>query len=66
MTVYLVFYLSFCLFNANFETLENISLFAIAVALVLHANRSLCARALDHSAEESLLATAQSAGSASQ
>jgi len=39
MTVYLVFYLAFCLFNGNFESLENISLFAIAVALVLDANR---------------------------
>jgi hypothetical protein len=39
MTVYLVFYLSFCLFNGNFESLENISLFAIAAALVLHTNR---------------------------
>ena len=39
MTVYLVFYLAFCLFNRNFESLENISMFAIAVALVLDANR---------------------------
>lgn len=39
MTVYLVYYLSFCLFNGNFESLENISLFAFAVALLLHASR---------------------------
>jgi hypothetical protein len=39
VTVYLVFYLAFCLFNRNFESLENISMFAIAVALVLDANR---------------------------
>lgn len=39
MTVYLVFYLAFCLFNGSFEAVQNISLFALAVALVLHANR---------------------------
>ena len=39
MTMYLVFYLGFCLFNTNFETTENVALFALAVAMILHANR---------------------------
>lgn len=38
MTTYLVFYMTFCLFNTTFDTVENIALFALAVALVLHAN----------------------------
>lgn len=45
MTVYLVFYLVFCLFNTNFVSLENISLFALAVALVLYANKQWRERA---------------------
>ena len=39
MTTYLVFYLVFCLFNANFDFVENVTLFALAVALILHANK---------------------------
>lgn len=39
MTVYIVFYLAFCLFNTNFESVQNVSLFALAAAMVLHANR---------------------------
>ena len=38
MTSYLVFYLVFCLFNTNFDAVENAALFAIGVALILHAN----------------------------
>jgi hypothetical protein len=41
MTSYLVFYLVFCLFNTNFDAVENATLFAIGVALVLHANWEL-------------------------
>jgi hypothetical protein len=39
MTVYLVFYLTFCLFNTNIDAVENVTLFALAVALILFANR---------------------------
>ena len=39
MTAYLVFYLAFCLFNTNFDSVENVTLFALAVALVLYANK---------------------------
>jgi hypothetical protein len=66
MSVYLVFYLAFCLFNTSFESLENISLFAIAVALVLYANRALSSEELDPSAKEPLVPAAGSAGSARQ
>jgi hypothetical protein len=40
MTAYLVFYLVFCLFNTNFDAVESVTLFALAVALVLFANQS--------------------------
>jgi O-antigen ligase len=39
MAAYLVFYLTFCLFNPNIDNRENVALFCISVALVLHANR---------------------------
>jgi O-antigen ligase len=39
MTSYLVFYLTFCLFNTTWDSVENITLFVFAVALVLDANR---------------------------
>jgi len=39
MLAYLVFYLTFCLFNPNIDNRENVSLFFICVALVLHENR---------------------------
>jgi hypothetical protein len=38
MTTYLVFYLVFCLFNTSFDSIENISLFALAAALILYSN----------------------------
>jgi O-antigen ligase len=40
MTCYLVFYLVFCLFNTNFDAVENVTLFALAGALILHAHRA--------------------------
>ena len=39
MLAYLVFYLTFCLLNANIDLRENVSLFFITVALILHQNR---------------------------
>ena len=63
MTCYLVFYLAFCLFNTNFESLENISLFAIAAALVLHANRVLSSEDLAASAKEPIVSAVGSADS---
>jgi hypothetical protein len=45
MLAYLVFYLTFCLLNANIDLRENVSLFYIAVALILQANRSLALEA---------------------
>ena len=39
MLAYLVFYLTFCLLNANIDLRENVSLFFITVAIVLHQNR---------------------------
>lgn len=39
MLAYLIFYLTFCLLNANIDLRENVSLFFIGVALVLHGNR---------------------------
>jgi len=41
MLSYLVFYLTFCLLNANIDLRENVSLFYIAVALVLYGNSRL-------------------------
>ena len=41
MTTYLVFYLVFCLFNTTFESPENVTLFTLAAALILCANRQL-------------------------
>ncbi|MEZ5125362.1 MAG: O-antigen ligase family protein [Thermoleophilia bacterium] len=41
MLSYLAFYLAFCLFNTNFDAIENIVLFAIPVALLVDADRSL-------------------------
>jgi hypothetical protein len=41
MMAYLVFYAVFCLFNTNFDSIENVTLFAATVALLLHANRML-------------------------
>ena len=38
MLAYLVFYLSFCLLNANIDLPENVSLFFVCVAIVLHRN----------------------------
>jgi len=38
---YLTFYLVFCLFNTTIDTFENIALFPVAVALILHQNRTL-------------------------
>ena len=52
MTVYLVFYLTFCLFNTNFESVENIGLFTMAAALVLHANRAPSSEEFDPSDRE--------------
>ena len=40
MTAYLVFYLGFCLFNTNFDDIQNVTLFALTVALILSANRA--------------------------
>lgn len=40
MASYLVFYLTFCLFNPNIDNRENVALFCISVALVLDANRN--------------------------
>jgi hypothetical protein len=40
MTAYLVFYLGFCLFNTNFDDIQNVTLFALTVALILLANRA--------------------------
>jgi hypothetical protein len=39
LLAYLVFYFTFCLLNANVDLRENVSLFFITVALVLHQNR---------------------------
>jgi O-antigen ligase len=41
MMAYLVFYAVFCLFNTTFDSIENVTLFAATVALLLHANRML-------------------------
>jgi hypothetical protein len=41
MLAYLVFYLTFCLLDANIDLPENICLFYVAVAVVLHQNREL-------------------------
>jgi hypothetical protein len=51
---YLVFYLTFCLLNANIDLRENVSLFYVAVGLVLYANRSL-ALAAEQGTEADLL-----------
>ena len=40
MLAYLTFYLVFCLFNTNIDAFENQALFAVAVALILHQNRT--------------------------
>jgi len=39
MLAYLAFYFTFCLLNANVDLRENVSLFFITVALILHQNR---------------------------
>lgn len=41
MLAYLTFYLVFCFFNTNIDAFENVALFAVAVALILHQNRTL-------------------------
>jgi len=41
MLAYLTFYLVFCLFNTTIDQFENIALFPVAVALILHQNRTL-------------------------
>jgi O-Antigen ligase len=41
MLAYLTFYLVFCLFNTNIYSLENVALLFVAVALILHQNRTL-------------------------
>jgi hypothetical protein len=41
MFVYLVFYLTFCMFNPNIDIIANVSLFCFGVAIVLHQNREL-------------------------
>jgi hypothetical protein len=66
---YLVFYLTFCLLNANIDLRENVSLFYISVALVLFANRRLAlateqdelldARALDRPARVAVAGAAR-------
>ena len=40
MTAYVLFYLVYCLFNTNFDATENVTLFALAVAMILYANRT--------------------------
>ncbi len=39
LLAYLVFYFAFCLLNANVDLRENVSLYFITVALILHQNR---------------------------
>ena len=41
MLAYLTFYLVFCLFNTTIDQYENMALFPVAVALILHQNRAL-------------------------
>ncbi len=41
MLAYLTFYLVMCLFNANIDLPENVALFFLPVAIVLHQNRQL-------------------------
>ncbi len=41
MLAYLTFYLVFCLFNTNIDQFENQALLSVAVAMILHQNRSL-------------------------
>jgi O-antigen ligase len=42
MLAYLTFYVVMCLFNANIDLVENVAMFFIPVALILHQNRELC------------------------
>ena len=57
MLSYLVFYLTFCLLNANIDLRENVSLFYIAVALVLYGNSRLALTAERAPASRALLPT---------
>jgi hypothetical protein len=41
MLAYLVFYVVMCLFNANIDLTDNVAMFFVPVALVLHQNRVL-------------------------
>lgn len=42
MLAYLTFYLVFCLFNTNIDSVENVALLYVSMALVLDVNRRLC------------------------
>jgi hypothetical protein len=63
MLAYLVFYLTFCLLNANIDLRENVSLFFISVALVLHQNAALAAEAAPSLAKRIPAGAAETGGS---
>ena len=60
MTVYLVFYLVFCLFNTNFDSIVNVTLFTLAAALILYENARRHEQALE-SADETAGGTTEGA-----
>jgi len=41
MLAYLTFYVVMCLFNANIDLVENVAMFFVPIALILHENREL-------------------------